>query len=265
MNTAAGSDAPSRLRSTSDASHITSMSRGYAGHVPRPPIASPKVRFSSPIDPVEIATALVPASRPNLGPASYQPPNSVVSDDHGEGIEASTMFNSQNPSPGASPPRSHAVPLTNGTSTAATASTSGILAGGHRLSAENLTIAIQSNQTTGNDAASPRRSALRPSRSSHTNEPERAAGEILGPEGMQRANGINHQPIYSNRTAMGVVEHSMWADNVREDLLRDLLRLRQLAADKENIDGSKTQQEYYDEDLSAILQEAADRNLISPQ
>lgn len=175
------------------------------------------------------------------------------------------MFTSQNPSPGASPPHSRVVPRSNNSSTAATVSPSSILTGGHRLSAENLTIAIQSHQTLSNDATSPRRSALRPSRSSHTNEPKRAAAEILGPEGMQRANGIIDQPIYSNCSAMGALEHSTWADNVREDLLRDLLRLRQLAADKENIDGSKTQQEYYDEELSKLLQEAADRNLVSPQ
>lgn len=54
----------------------------------------------------------------------------------------------------------------------------------------------------------------------------------------------------------GIGEFQIWNEHTHEDLQRDLLRLRQVAKDKYAIDGSKSVDRYYTDDLHAIMEQA---------
>lgn len=97
---------------------------------------------------------------------------------------------------------------------------------------------------------SPKKSILRKERSSHATEAERDAAIKA------KSHFLEGHP---SRT--WGFEHTTWVETVHEDLARSLLRLRQLACDKEAINNSqggekKSAQEFYQEDIAKLLLQA---------
>lgn len=239
------------------------------GYVPPVPMSSPEVRFSDPVDPVDIATALMHTTRLGPGHSTAAPPNSVASgSDHGQSIGGSTVFGTPS------------VPLTERVAAIRAAALSDdpylcslgdvpspcpeAISFAHRLAADPALVKNDDPADDGTSSISgitshgtPPKSILKQSRSSHATPAEIAAAGLLGLDGRSSANGGSACTLATPGDRVGVVEHSFWNDTVREDLVRVLLRLGQLASDMHGVDDSKPIHQYYDEELSKAMNEAA--------